>query len=181
MAGADRSAELWGFDVTHLDSHLGGVELKPEFFDVYLELADELRLPVRLPGAEEERRVGFPFRELAAERDVLAPDHVMFLSTLAFTRRSARLDLEPRASPRSAPVRRSTRRNSAAPRTGRRGHRVTTLLCPDRKCIRAPATRPIASRLRPLTARCALCALRQSIAQTAATRSPGGAATRWAG
>ncbi len=91
-AQIDRSI-LWGFDVTHLDSHLGGVELKPEFFDVYLELAEDLRLPVRLPGAEEERRVGFPFREIAAERDVLAPDRVLPIS--AFTGRSADLDLVP--------------------------------------------------------------------------------------
>ena len=75
-------AELWGFTLTHLTAHLSGVELKPEFFDVYLDLADEHRLAVRLPGPEEERRIGFPFRVLADERGVLAPDKVMLLSTL---------------------------------------------------------------------------------------------------
>ncbi len=70
-------AELWGFSVGHLDAHLSGVELKPEFFDVYLDLADEYRLPLRLPGTEEERRIGFAFRELADERGVLAPDRVI--------------------------------------------------------------------------------------------------------
>ncbi len=75
-------AILWGFDVSHLDVHLGGVELKPEFFDVYLDLAEELRLPVRLPGTEEQRRVGFPFRELAAERGVVSPDRVISLRAL---------------------------------------------------------------------------------------------------
>ena len=75
-------AELWGFTLTHLNSHLSGVELKPEFFDVYLDLADEHRLAVRLPGPAEERRIGFPFRVLADERGVLAPDRVMLLSTL---------------------------------------------------------------------------------------------------
>ena len=72
-------ARLWGFDVAHLDAHLSGVELKPEFFDVYLDLAEEYHLPVRLPGAQEERRIGFPFRSLAAERGVLAPDRVVAL------------------------------------------------------------------------------------------------------
>jgi len=91
-AQIDRSV-LWGFDVSHLDTHLGGVELKPEFFDVYLDLAAELRLPVRLPGAEEERRVGFPFRELAAERGVVAPDRVVAAS--AFTGGPGDLDLVP--------------------------------------------------------------------------------------
>jgi hypothetical protein len=95
-AQIDRSI-LWGFDVTHLDSHLGGVELKPEFFDVYLELADDFRLPVRLPAAGEERRVGFPFRELAAERDVIAPDRVLPIAafTANLTGRASDLDLVP--------------------------------------------------------------------------------------
>src|SRR5690606_28198838 len=30
-------AILWGFDVSHLDSHMGTVQLRPEFFDVYLD------------------------------------------------------------------------------------------------------------------------------------------------
>jgi len=75
-------AIYWGFDVSHLDAHLCGVELKPEFFDVYLELAEDLCLPVRLPGLDEEPRVGFPFRELAAERGIVAPDRVVTLSAL---------------------------------------------------------------------------------------------------
>jgi chitin disaccharide deacetylase len=75
-------AVLWGFHITHLDTHLGGVELKPEFFDVYLELAEEFRLPVRLPGIEAERRIGFPFRAVAAERGIVAPDQVVALGEL---------------------------------------------------------------------------------------------------
>ncbi|MDQ4133796.1 MAG: polysaccharide deacetylase family protein [Actinomycetota bacterium] len=70
-------AILWGFDVSHLDSHLGTLELRPEFFDVYLELAVEFRLPIRLSPASAERGVGFPFRSLAAEEGVLFPDHVV--------------------------------------------------------------------------------------------------------
>src|ERR1700722_17969205 len=70
-------AIYWGFDVSHLDAHITGVELKPEFFDVYLDLADEFRLPVRLPAREAEARVGFPFRAIAEERSVLSPDHVI--------------------------------------------------------------------------------------------------------
>ncbi len=76
-------AIYWGFDISHLDVHLGGVELKPEFFDVYVELAEELRIPERLPGAEEEPRVGFPFRALAAERGIVVPDRVVTLAGLA--------------------------------------------------------------------------------------------------
>jgi predicted glycoside hydrolase/deacetylase ChbG (UPF0249 family) len=68
-------ATLWGFDVSHLDSHLGALQRKPEFFDIYLDLAVDFGLPVRLPGAETERNVGFPFRTLAAEEGVVFPDH----------------------------------------------------------------------------------------------------------
>jgi len=68
-------AILWGFDISHLDSHLGALQRKPEFFDIYLDLAVDFGLPVRLPGAETERDIGFPFRSLAADEGVVFPDH----------------------------------------------------------------------------------------------------------
>ena len=66
-------AILWGFDVSHLDSHMGALQLKAEFFDVYLELAVDFGLPLRLSGASTEHLIGFPFRELAAEEGVRLP------------------------------------------------------------------------------------------------------------
>ena len=47
-------AIYWGFDVSHLDSHMGTMQLRPEFFDVYLELAVEFRLPAA-HGRRERR------------------------------------------------------------------------------------------------------------------------------
>ncbi len=70
-------AIYWGFDISHLDSHLGTLELRPEFFDVYLELAVDFGLPLRLGPAPSVRSVGFPFRELAADEGVLFPDNVV--------------------------------------------------------------------------------------------------------
>ncbi|MCP4434139.1 MAG: ChbG/HpnK family deacetylase [Actinomycetia bacterium] len=70
-------AILWGFDVTHLDSHMGTLQLRPEFFDVYLDLAVDFGLPVRLGGASTQEAVGFQFRELAAEEGIVAPDHLV--------------------------------------------------------------------------------------------------------
>jgi predicted glycoside hydrolase/deacetylase ChbG (UPF0249 family) len=70
-------AILWGFDVSHLSSHLGALEYRPEFFDVALELAAEFRLPLRLSSISAERAVGFPFRRLAAEEGVCSPDHLV--------------------------------------------------------------------------------------------------------
>jgi predicted glycoside hydrolase/deacetylase ChbG (UPF0249 family) len=75
-------AILWGFDVTHLDSHMGTLQLRPEFFDVYLELAVDFGLPLRLSGASTERAVGFPFRRLAAEEGVVFPDHFVHVQGL---------------------------------------------------------------------------------------------------
>jgi hypothetical protein len=70
-------AVYWGFDVSHLSAHMAALELRPEFFDVALELAVEFRLPLRLPPASEEQRAGFPFRRLAAEEGVVCPDNLM--------------------------------------------------------------------------------------------------------
>jgi predicted glycoside hydrolase/deacetylase ChbG (UPF0249 family) len=70
-------AILWGFDVSHMDVHLGALQNRPEFFDVYLELALEFALPIRLSGAHTEPMVGFPFRDLAAEAGVVFPDNLV--------------------------------------------------------------------------------------------------------
>ena len=70
-------AIYWGFDVSHLSAHLGAMDFRPEFFDVALELAAEFRLPLRLPNVDAEKQWGFPFRELAAQEGVLAPDHLV--------------------------------------------------------------------------------------------------------
>jgi predicted glycoside hydrolase/deacetylase ChbG (UPF0249 family) len=72
-------AILWGFDVSHLDSHMGTLQLRPEFFDVYVELAVEFGLPLRMAGAGAEVQVGFPYRRLAAEEGVVFPDHFVFV------------------------------------------------------------------------------------------------------
>ena len=89
-------AILWGFDVSHLDSHMGTLQLRPEFFDVYLDLAVEFGLPLRLSGASTERAVGFPFRRLAAEEGVVFPDHFVHG---ARRRRHPALDRAGRARP----------------------------------------------------------------------------------
>jgi predicted glycoside hydrolase/deacetylase ChbG (UPF0249 family) len=90
-------AIYWGFDVSHLDSHMGTLQLRPEFFDVYLELAVDFRLPLRLSGASSERVVGFPFRELAAEQGVVFPDHLVHVRGVGSRRAIERVlfDLRP--------------------------------------------------------------------------------------
>jgi len=68
-------AQAWGIDVTHLAPHLTAITLRPEFFGIYLELAAEFALPIRLPSTITEEQAGFPFRKLAADEGVVFPDH----------------------------------------------------------------------------------------------------------
>ena len=68
-------ALAWGIDVTHLAPHLTAITLRPEFFDVYLELAVEFALPIRLPSTISAEQAGFPFRSLARDEGVVFPDH----------------------------------------------------------------------------------------------------------
>jgi hypothetical protein len=90
-------AIYWGFDVSHLDSHMATLQLRPEFFDVYLELAVDFSLPIRLSGASSEAHIGFPFRRLATEEGVVYPDHLVVVNSVGSRRALERalLDLRP--------------------------------------------------------------------------------------
>lgn len=81
-------AIYWGFDITHLSAHLAAMDLRPEFFDVALDLAVEFALPLRLPPASAERLAGFPFRTLAATEGILSPDHLVRVPRTHSTRRA---------------------------------------------------------------------------------------------
>ena len=67
-------ALAWGVDVTHLDSHMGANQIDPRFFDVYVELAAEFDLPLRMVGPRTEAVLGFPGREQAAQAGLAFPD-----------------------------------------------------------------------------------------------------------
>jgi len=70
-------AILWGFDVSHLDAHMSTLLLRPEFFDVYLELALDFDLPVRIADGSRPDRLGFPAREVAEDAGVVFVDRVL--------------------------------------------------------------------------------------------------------
>ena len=72
-------AILWGFDVTHLSSHFDALLLRPEFFDVALDLAVEFDLPLELPDEAVLNRAGFRLRELAAEEHIVSAGRVLEL------------------------------------------------------------------------------------------------------
>jgi predicted glycoside hydrolase/deacetylase ChbG (UPF0249 family) len=67
-------ALAWGLDVTHLDAHMGTVQVDERFFETYLELACEFRLPVRMLDPDIEERLGFPARAKATAAGVVYPD-----------------------------------------------------------------------------------------------------------
>jgi len=70
-------ALAWGLDVTHLDSHMGSVQIDPRFFAIYAELAAEYDLPLRMVGEAGERALGFASRAPAAALGGLFPDHFL--------------------------------------------------------------------------------------------------------
>lgn len=72
-------AVLWGFDISHLATHLDALLLRPEFFDIYLDLALEFALPLRLPDALHEAAAGFPLRSLAAAEGAVFADRAITL------------------------------------------------------------------------------------------------------
>jgi predicted glycoside hydrolase/deacetylase ChbG (UPF0249 family) len=73
-------AIYWGFDVSHLDAHMGTLQLRADFFDVYLEMAVDFGLPLRMAGGSAERMIGFPYRRLAREEGVMFTDHFVYTS-----------------------------------------------------------------------------------------------------
>jgi hypothetical protein len=71
-------ALAWGVDVTHLDSHMGVNQSDPRCYELYLELASEYRLPLRMAGKNAERALGFPVRAPAEARGIVHPDSFHF-------------------------------------------------------------------------------------------------------
>jgi predicted glycoside hydrolase/deacetylase ChbG (UPF0249 family) len=73
-------AILWGFDVSHVDAHLTTLQLRPEFFDIYLELAIDFQLPMRLLGDPHAGLLGFPAAEVAQNAGAVFSDRSVTLS-----------------------------------------------------------------------------------------------------
>ncbi len=68
-----------GVDVTHIDSHMGTLQLHPDYVKVYLQLAVEFDLPVRMASQETLARNGHPeIRELFAAKGILFPDNFVY-------------------------------------------------------------------------------------------------------
>jgi predicted glycoside hydrolase/deacetylase ChbG (UPF0249 family) len=71
-------ALAWGVDVTHLDAHMGTMNAHAPFFEIFVDLAVEYRLPLRLLGEWEGKVLGFASGERTRERGILFPDIFLF-------------------------------------------------------------------------------------------------------
>lgn len=66
-------------DVTHLDSHMGTMQLHPDYVKAYLQLAVEFDLPVRMASQETLAAKGFPeLRAQFAAKGILFPDYFVY-------------------------------------------------------------------------------------------------------
>jgi hypothetical protein len=70
-------AYAWGVDVTHLDAHMGTMQLRADYHAILLQLAAEYRLPVRMFGPGVEQRFGLTARGDAMAAGVVCPDHLI--------------------------------------------------------------------------------------------------------
>lgn len=71
-------ALAWGVDITHLDNHMGTLQTNKHLFPIYVKLAQEYKLPLRMAGASADARLGFEGREQASAAGILFPDHFSF-------------------------------------------------------------------------------------------------------
>ena len=71
-------ALAWGVDVTHLDNHMGTLQLHATLFPIYVKLAREYRLPLRMAGLGTDAKLGFHGRAQCDEAGVLYPDRFIF-------------------------------------------------------------------------------------------------------
>ena len=66
-----------GIDVTHLDSHMGTLQLDVNYHDLYVRIAADYRLPIRMANRKWMRAIGMGHIVGLADRlGVLSPDHL---------------------------------------------------------------------------------------------------------
>lgn len=73
------TAHTAGIDITHLDSHMATLHLNAKYYAVYIRLAKEFDLPIRMPSQSflEASGLGYLRGQLAKD-GILCPDFLMF-------------------------------------------------------------------------------------------------------
>ena len=72
------TALSWGVEVTHLDTHMNVVQGRSDLYEIYLDLAEEFRLPVRMFSRQVTDDQGFRARERAVARGLLFNEHIVY-------------------------------------------------------------------------------------------------------
>jgi predicted glycoside hydrolase/deacetylase ChbG (UPF0249 family) len=68
-----------GVDVTHLDSHMGTLQLDPRYLKIYLQLGIEFDLPLRMASQATMTRFGHPeLRAQVAAQGIVSPDDFVY-------------------------------------------------------------------------------------------------------
>jgi hypothetical protein len=67
-----------GIDVTHLDSHMGTLQLRADYHEIYARLAAEYLLPIRLASRNMMRTMMGAILDLLDGSGVVTPDHLVF-------------------------------------------------------------------------------------------------------
>jgi predicted glycoside hydrolase/deacetylase ChbG (UPF0249 family) len=68
-----------GIDATHLDSHMGTLQLRAEYHEIYARLATEYRPPIRLASRRRMRTDGMAaILDQLDAAGVVTPDHLVF-------------------------------------------------------------------------------------------------------
>ncbi|MBM3882942.1 MAG: ChbG/HpnK family deacetylase [Verrucomicrobia bacterium] len=74
-----RKALAAGIDVSHLDSHMGTLQYDPRYLEVYLKLAVEFDLPVRMASQSTlERFNQAGLRQRFAQAGIVFPDYLVY-------------------------------------------------------------------------------------------------------
>ena len=67
-------AIYYGFDPSHISSEAEALTLRPEFFDILLDIAIEFGLPIKIPDSSATNSANFPANELAWTEKVISPN-----------------------------------------------------------------------------------------------------------
>ncbi len=68
-----------GIDATHLDSHMGTLQMRADYHEIYARLASEYRVPIRLLSRSRMRDAGMgAILDQLDALGVVTPDHLVF-------------------------------------------------------------------------------------------------------
>ena len=85
-----------GIDATHLDSHMGTLQLRADYHEIYARLANEYRLPIRLASRRRMRTEGMgAILDQLDAAGVVTPDHLVFSGPPTVPRDRILLDESP--------------------------------------------------------------------------------------